>query len=127
MDYRLRKDPRVTVMERTNARYPVSLPEKADLATIDVSFISLEKIIPSVVKMLKDGGYMVVLVKPQFEAMKKEVGRGGVIKQPEIHARVLGRFIDWLTDQGYRLRGLVTSPISGASGNREFLVLLEIT
>ncbi len=127
LDYRLRKDSRVTVIERVNARYPITLPEKIDLATIDVSFISVEKIIPSVVQLLNDDGYLVVLIKPQFEARRKEVGKGGVIKQPATHARVLGRFIAWATEQSLRLRGLAASPILGASGNREFFVLLKLT
>ena len=127
LDYRLRCDPRVKVMERVNARYPVSLPEKVDLATIDLSFISVEKVIPSVVQLLKDDGYLLVLIKPQFEAKRNEVGRGGIVKQPIVHARVLGRFIAWLIDHGYRLGGLVASPILGASGNMEFFVLLRLT
>jgi len=125
LDYRLRQDPRVVVMERINARYSFSIPEKVDLATFDLSFISVEKVIPSVACLLKDGGYLLVLLKPQFEARKGEVGRGGVVKQTEIQARVLGRFIAWLTEHGFRLGGLVESPIVGASGNREFVVMLR--
>jgi len=125
LDYRLRQDSRVVVMERVNARYPISLPEKIDLATIDLSFISLEKVIPSVVNLLKDNSYLLVLLKPQFEARREEVGRGGVIREPEVHARVLGRFILWITEHNLRLRGLVASPILGASGNQEFFVLLR--
>ncbi|MFC2014392.1 TlyA family RNA methyltransferase [Chloroflexota bacterium] len=125
LDYRLRQDSRVVVMERVNARYPVNLPEKADLATMDVSFISVEKVIPSIARLVKESGYILVLVKPQFEARREEVGRGGVIKQPAIHARVLGRFITWVTGHGFRLGGLVASPITGASGNREFFLLLR--
>ncbi|MEE8413963.1 MAG: SAM-dependent methyltransferase, partial [Dehalococcoidales bacterium] len=124
--YRLRRDSRVVVMEKVNARYPVTLPEKVDLATMDVSFISVEKVIPSVARLVKEGGYLLVLIKPQFEARREEVGRGGVIKQPSVHARVLGRFIAWATGQGFRLRGLIASPITGASGNREFFVLLGL-
>ena len=125
LDYRLRQDKRVIVMEQVNARYPLSIPEKVDLATIDLSFISVEKVIPSVVAILKDEGYLVVLLKPQFEAKRKEVGKGGIIKDDAIHALVIGRFINWLTANGFRLGGLVASPIFGASGNREFLVLLN--
>lgn len=124
LDYRLRQDKRVVVMERVNARYAVSLPEQVDLVTMDVSFISVQKVIPSVAKAMKPRGHLAVLIKPQFEAKREEVGKGGVIKQPEIHARVLGRFIVWATGQGFRLRGLIASPILGASGNREFFVLL---
>lgn len=126
LDYRLRQDSRVVVMERVNARYPIPLPEKVALATIDLSFISVEKVIPSVANLLKDSGFLLVLIKPQFEARREEVGKGGVIKQPIVHARVLGRFIAWVTGHGFRLGGLVTSPILGASGNKEFFVLLRL-
>ncbi|MBN1367213.1 MAG: TlyA family RNA methyltransferase [Dehalococcoidales bacterium] len=125
LDYRLRQDKRVVVMEQTNARYPLSLPEKVDLATLDLSFISLEKVIPSIAQILKDDGYLVVLLKPQFEAKRKEVGKGGIIKDKAIHALVIGRFVKWLTDNNFRLGGLVASPVFGASGNTEFLVLLK--
>jgi len=126
LDYRLRQDSRVVVMDRVNVRYPVSLPEKVDLATVDLAFISVEKIIPSVAKLLKNNGYLLVLIKPQFEAKREEVGKRGVIKQPIVHARVLGRFIAWMVEHGFRLKGLVASPILGASGNKEFFVLLEL-
>lgn len=127
LDYWLRQDSRVVVMERTNARYPIPLPEKVDLATIDLSFISVRKVIPSVVKLLKDNGYIVALFKPQFEVERREVGKGGVIKEPQLHATVLGRFIAWVVEHGYRLRGLVASPILGAEGNKEFFLLLKLT
>jgi 23S rRNA (cytidine1920-2'-O)/16S rRNA (cytidine1409-2'-O)-methyltransferase len=126
LDYRLRHDPRVVVMEGVNARYPIPLPEKVDLATIDLSFISVEKVIPSVAKLVKDGGYLLVLIKPQFEARRVEVGKGGIVKQPVVHATVLGRFIAWVVNHGFRLGGLVASPILGASGNKEFFVLLRL-
>jgi 23S rRNA (cytidine1920-2'-O)/16S rRNA (cytidine1409-2'-O)-methyltransferase len=127
LDYRLRRDSRVVVMERVNARYPVPLPEKVDLATMDLSFISVEKVLPAIVPLVKEGGCLVVLIKPQFEAKRAEVGKGGIVKQPAIHARVLGRFISWLVEHGFRLGGLVASPILGASGNREFFLLLGLT
>jgi len=114
-------------MDRVNARYPIALPEKVDLATIDLAFISVEKVIPSVVKLIKDSGYLLVLIKPQFEAERGEVGKGGVIRQPLVHARVLGRFIAWMVGHGFRLGGLVASPILGASGNKEFFILLKLT
>jgi len=126
LDYRLRRDERVVVLERVNARYPIDLPEKVDLATLDLSFISVEKVIPSAVKLLKDGGYILVLLKPQFEAKRSEVGKGGVIRQPVVHARVLGRFIAWMVNHGFRLGGLVASPILGAAGNMEFFLLLRL-
>jgi len=127
LDYRLRRDSRVVVMERVNARYPIPLPEKVDLVTMDLSFISVKKVIPSVAKLLRDEAYLLVLIKPQFEARREEVGKGGVIKEPLVHATVLGRFIAWMVEHGFRLKGLVESPILGSSGNREFFILLKLT
>ncbi len=125
LDYRLRQDKRVVVMERINARNPIPLPEKIDIITIDLSFISVTKVIPSVAELLKDDGFMVVLIKPQFEGKREDVGKGGIIKDPFLHAKILGRFITWAVGRGYRLKGLVESPILGAEGNREFFVLLK--
>ena len=124
IDYRLRTDPRVVVMEKVNARFPLPVPEKVDLATIGVSFISATKVVPNAISLLKPGGNIVLLLKPQFEAWRQEVGKGGIVKDPLVHAGVLGRFFAWAIDNGLRLKGLTTSPIEGASGNREFLVLL---
>lgn len=124
LDYKLRQDPRVVVMERINAHYPFSLPEKANLATMDLSFISVTKVIPNIVGHLTQSGYIIVLFKPQFEAERKEVAKGGIIKDPHVHARVLGRFIAWATGHDLRLLGLVASPILGAEGNKEFLIFL---
>ncbi len=126
LDWHLRNDSRVVVMEGLNARYGLDIHEKADLVTIDVSFISVKKIIPPVKSALKKNGSVIVLLKPQFEAERREVGRGGIIKNPEIHARVIGRFINWMSIEGLRLRNLTSSPISGASGNREFFVFLGL-
>jgi len=124
--YRLRTDHRVVVIERTNARYPLPIPEQIDIATIDVSFISLEKIVPNVSTITKRGGRIVCLIKPQFEAGKSLVEKGGLVKNPSVHAQVLGRFISWSIDRGYSLIGLTPSPIYGNSGNREFFVLLKV-
>ncbi|MBL7208604.1 MAG: TlyA family RNA methyltransferase [Dehalococcoidia bacterium] len=124
LDYKLRQDSRVVVMERTNAHHPFSLPEKVDIATIDLSFISVTKVIPNVTGHLTEPGHIIVLFKPQFEAERKEVPRGGIVKDPQVHAQVLGRFIVWATNNRLRLRGLVASPILGAEGNKEFLILL---
>jgi 23S rRNA (cytidine1920-2'-O)/16S rRNA (cytidine1409-2'-O)-methyltransferase len=126
IDYRLRTDPRVVVIDRTNARYPLPISEQIDIASIDVSFISLEKIVPSVADVTKHGGRIICLVKPQFEAGKSLVEKGGIVKDPAIHASVLGRFISWAIDKGYRIVGLTPSPIYGTSGNREFFVLLMV-
>ena len=124
LDYKLRQDSRVVVMERMNAHYPFSLSEKVHMATVDVSFISVTRVIPNITGHLILPGYIMVLLKPQFEAERKEVGKGGIVKDPQIHARVLGRFIVWAVDHGLRLGGLVASPILGAEGNKEFLILL---
>jgi 23S rRNA (cytidine1920-2'-O)/16S rRNA (cytidine1409-2'-O)-methyltransferase len=126
LDYRLRKDPRVVVLEGVNARFSLPLPEKVDLVTMDLSFISVEKVLPPTRANLKEEGLIVVLIKPQFEARREEVGKGGIIKDPEVHAKVLGRFILWVVDNGFRLLNLTASPILGTSGNREFLVLLAV-
>jgi 23S rRNA (cytidine1920-2'-O)/16S rRNA (cytidine1409-2'-O)-methyltransferase len=123
-DYKLRQDPRVVVMERVNAHHPFSLSEKVNITTVDLSFISVTRVIPNIVDHLTDPGYIIVLFKPQFEAKRQEVGKGGIIKDPQVHALVLGRFIAWATDHDLRLHGLVASPILGAEGNKEFLILL---
>ncbi|MFC1962673.1 TlyA family RNA methyltransferase [Chloroflexota bacterium] len=125
LDYRLRNDQRVAVMERVNARYPFFMPEKADLATIDLSFISAEKVIPNITRHLKKGGSLILLLKPQFEAGREEVGRGGVVKNPQVHARVLGHLVAWAVSRNFRLGGLIPSPILGPAGNREFLIWLR--
>jgi 23S rRNA (cytidine1920-2'-O)/16S rRNA (cytidine1409-2'-O)-methyltransferase len=122
---RLREDPRVAVMEKINARYPFVLPEKVDLITMDVSFISLTLVLPSAMEHLMPGQPVVALVKPQFEAEKGAVGRGGVIRDPQVHARVLGRVVSWAVAQGWRVRNLCPSPIQGDAGNREFFLLLQ--
>jgi len=124
LDYKIRQDPRVVVMERVNAHYPFSLPKKVNMVTIDLSFISVTKVIPNIIGHLIPPGYIIVLLKPQFEAERKEVGKGGIVKDPQVHARVLGRFIVWAVDHSLSLGGLLASPIFGAEGNKEFLILL---
>lgn len=123
LDPRLRADPRVRVMERVNVRYLEALPEAPDIATIDVSFISLQKVVPPLVKLLKGGGRILALIKPQFEARREEVGKRGVVRDPQVHAAVIGRTVAWAASQGLRLRGLTTSPLRGPAGNKEFFVL----
>lgn len=125
LDYTLRQDERVVVLERTNVHFPFSIPEKVDLSTIDVSFISLTKVIPNIIVHLKTGGFIIALLKPQFEALRGEVGKGGVIKDPLVHAKVIGRFLSWAVASGLRLKGLEASPIAGAEGNKEYLLLLS--
>lgn len=125
LDYRLRQDERVVVMEKCNARYDFELPEPVDLVVIDVSFISLALVIPPALQHLKSGRYLIALIKPQFEAPKEKVGRGGVIKDPKTHAAVLSKVINWAVRQGLRVRGLCRSPIFGDAGNAEFFLLLR--
>ncbi len=125
LDLRLRDDPRVVVMERTHIRELAALPERPDVATIDVSFISLTKVLPSVIALLRPGADIVALVKPQFEAEKHEVKRGGVVRDPLVHASVIGRVAWWCVNHRLRVRGVVASPLVGPAGNREFFLSLR--
>lgn len=120
LNQRLREDPRVTVIERVNARYPYKLPETVDMAVIDVSFISARLVIPPAAAHVKPGSPLLVLVKPQFEGRREEVGKGGIVRSPVVHARILARFFAWCASNRLRIRGLTTSPLAGADGNREF-------
>jgi 23S rRNA (cytidine1920-2'-O)/16S rRNA (cytidine1409-2'-O)-methyltransferase len=121
LNWQLRQDPRVVVMERTNARYLEQLPEKVHLVTIDVSFISLRLILPQVVKWMHPQGGVIALVKPQFEAGRRDVGKGGVVRDPAVHRRVIEEVARAAADLGLALRGLMVSPLLGPAGNREFL------
>jgi hemolysin TlyA family protein len=121
LDWRLRHDPRVVVMERTNARYLEQLPEPVHLVTVDVSFISLRLILPRAVGWLHPQGQVIALIKPQFEAGRRDVGKGGVVRDPAVHWRVLVEVIRAAADLGLTLRGLMVSPLLGPAGNREFL------
>ena len=125
LDLRLREDPRVVVMERTNIRDLASLPEPPTLATIDASFISLTKILPAVIALLAPGADIVALVKPQFEAERDEVKRGGVVRDPLVHASVIGGVAWWCVNHELRVRGVATSPLLGPAGNKEFFLLLQ--
>jgi len=124
LDYRLRSDPRVVTMERTNARYVDSLPEPIDLVVADVSFISLKLIIPKAQAWLTSTGQMVVLIKPQFEAGKDEVGKGGIIRDKEVHRAVLLAICQFIEQTELVVSGLTRSPIQGSDGNIEFLAWL---
>jgi len=122
IDYGLRQNPAVTVKEKVNAHYPFDLPGKVGLATMDVSFISVTMVIPNVLPHLGPDGQLVVLFKPQFEADRKDVGKGGVIRDPAVHAGCIGKFIIWMNQNSWSLLNLTASPIAGADGNREFLM-----
>jgi 23S rRNA (cytidine1920-2'-O)/16S rRNA (cytidine1409-2'-O)-methyltransferase len=121
----LRTDPRVVVMDRTNIRYLTSLPELPSMATIDVAFISLDLVLPPIRRLLTANGQAVCLIKPQFEAGKSLVGKGGVVRDPLTHAGVLRRVLSNARDDGWLLGGLMSSPITGPAGNREFLAWLH--
>ncbi len=126
LDYRLRRDPRVVVMERTNARYVEALPENPALAVIDASFISLRLLLPVVKRWLIPAGQVVALIKPQFEAGRSDVGKGGVVKDSAIHTSVLHEVLAAAESDGFVVRGLIRSPLKGPAGNIEFLVWLDL-
>lgn len=119
--WELRKDPRVVVLERTNARFLTALAEPVDLVVSDVSFISVRLIYPTAVNWLKEGGEVVSLIKPQFEAGRSQVGKGGVVRDPSVHRQVLEGVCESFADLGLGLRGLMVSPLLGPAGNTEFL------
>lgn len=122
---KIRNDPRVVVMERTNLRSLETLGELVDLVTLDLSFISVLKVMDAVKKVLKSDGKLIVLIKPQFEAEKHEVGRGGIIKDPLIHEKVIEKLKVGIESQGFACLGVTESPILGGSGNKEFLAYFQ--
>ncbi len=123
LHWKLRNDPRVVVMEKTNVRNLQSLPEKVDMVVVDVSFISLRTIFPNLKNLMKEDAVdLITLIKPQFEAGKKEAARGrGVIHDPDVHRKVLENVLQAAQEQGLYLHGLIRSPIKGPKGNIEFL------
>ena len=125
LDWQLRQDARVVVLERTNARYLESLPEAVAFVCIDVSFISLKLILPVVQKWLSEAADVVALIKPQFEAGKGQVGKGGVVRDVEVRQQVLEDVLNWAETHGWTRHGLIESPIQGADGNVEYLVWLK--
>ena len=126
LHWKLRNDKRVVVMEQTNARYVESLPEQVGLVTVDASFISLKILLPVIKQWINESTEIVCLIKPQFEAGKKDVSRGdGVIRDPEIHKQVLLDVLEFAQEDGFQIRGLIKSPLFGPKGNAEFLVWLN--
>jgi len=125
--WRLRQDPRVVNLERRNIRYvkPEDIGEKVDLAVIDTSFISVEKFLPNILQMVREGGWIVALLKPQFEVGKGEVGKGGVVRDKRKHQQVLDRVSRFSESIGLKVRGTMESPLLGPKGNREFFIYLE--
>jgi 23S rRNA (cytidine1920-2'-O)/16S rRNA (cytidine1409-2'-O)-methyltransferase len=122
--WKLRQDPRVIVHEQTNARYldGGTVPEPVDIVVCDASFIALSKVLEAPLKLARPGAKLVALVKPQFEAGREEVGKGGVVRDPAVHARVCNGAKDWLESQGWTVLGVANSPITGPEGNVEFLL-----
>lgn len=125
LDWKLRQDERVVVMERTNARHLTTLPEPVSFVAIDVSFISLRLILPAVKQWATDDVDIVALVKPQFEAGKRQVGKGGIVRDPTVHQEVLASLLAWCQAEGLQPHALVRSSITGSDGNVEFLVWLR--
>ena len=125
--WKLRQDPRVVVHEQTNARLLTTeqVPEPVDIVVCDASFISLTKVLEAPLKLARPGARLVALVKPQFEAGREEVGKGGVVRDPLVHERVCTQAKDWVEGQGWTVLGIVQSPITGPEGNVEFLLGAE--
>jgi 23S rRNA (cytidine1920-2'-O)/16S rRNA (cytidine1409-2'-O)-methyltransferase len=124
LSWKLRQDPRVAVHEQTSARIltPAHIPEPVDLVVCDASFIGLAKVLDRPLSFAVPGARLLALIKPQFEAGRDEVGKGGVVRDPAVHARVCADARDWLESVGWRVEGVVESPITGPEGNIEFLI-----
>jgi 23S rRNA (cytidine1920-2'-O)/16S rRNA (cytidine1409-2'-O)-methyltransferase len=122
--WKLRQDPRVIVLEQTNARFLTSdqVPESVDIVVCDASFIGLAKVLEAPLKLARPGAKLVALVKPQFEAGREEVGKGGVVRDPAVHERVCAEARAWVESQGWSVLGIAPSPITGPEGNVEFLL-----
>jgi len=125
--WKLRNDDRVEARENVNARFlkPKDFPEKFDLIVMDVSFISVTRIFPALANLLKESGKIIALIKPQFEVGKGEVGKGGIVREPEKHERVISEVNKFAESVGLKVINIIDSPILGAEGNREFLALYE--
>jgi len=125
LDWKLRQDDRVVVLEETNARYITKedIPDAIDLITCDVSFIGLEKVLPAGMALCHAGSVLVALIKPQFQAGPDQVSKGGIVRDPKIHEAVCEQVSQWVNAQpDWRVIGITASPITGAKGNREFLI-----
>ena len=122
--WKLRQDPRVVVLEQTNARHLTTeqVPEPVDIVVCDASFIGLAKVLDAPLTLARRGAKLVALVKPQFEAGRAEVGKGGVVRDPAVHQRVCDQAAEWVAAQGWDVLGIVPSPITGPEGNVEFLL-----
>jgi 23S rRNA (cytidine1920-2'-O)/16S rRNA (cytidine1409-2'-O)-methyltransferase len=128
MAWKLRQDPRVVTIERTNIRHmPFEMiPEAVDMVTIDVSFISLKIVVPAVTAFLRKEGFILALIKPQFEVGKDQVGKGGVVRDPKLHDRVIEDLSSFFIGTGFGCENVIQSPLLGPKGNREFFILLQL-
>ena len=126
--WKLRNDPRVVIIERKNVRYikPSDIGEPVDIATIDVSFISLKLVLPVVKNLLKENGEIIALIKPQFEVGRGEVGKGGIVREKEQHEKVISEIKSFAIDSGFKVLNVTKSPIAGQKGNVEFLIYLQL-
>ena len=124
MAWKIRQDPRVVVIERVNVRDmdPSLVPERVDLVVIDVSFISLEKVIPAVLKFLKPQAELIALIKPQFEVGREQVGKGGIVRDEAARGAARERIAGFVREQGFDVKGVIPSPITGQDGNVEYLM-----
>jgi len=125
--WKLRNDPRVTVMEKVNARFLSrdDIPEVADLCVIDVSFISLTLILPRAFELIAPEGMILALIKPQFELQRKDVGRGGIVREPALHEKAQQKIVKFVEEANYHVVGLVPSTITGTDGNQEFFICIR--
>jgi 23S rRNA (cytidine1920-2'-O)/16S rRNA (cytidine1409-2'-O)-methyltransferase len=125
--WKLRQDPRVAVHEQTNARYLTDaiITEPVDLVVCDASFIGLAKVLDAAIDFVKPGGRLIALIKPQFEAERSEIGKGGVVRDPLVHKRVCAAAEAWIESRGWGVAGVVESPITGPEGNKEFLLAAQ--
>lgn len=118
---KIKNDPRLVVLERTNLRDLNDVGEFVDLVTLDLSFISVLKVMDAVKRLLKPNGQLIVLIKPQFEAARHEIGKGGIVKDPLVHKKVVDHIVNEMTKAGFTTHGVIESPITGTDGNKEFL------
>jgi 23S rRNA (cytidine1920-2'-O)/16S rRNA (cytidine1409-2'-O)-methyltransferase len=127
LDWRLRNDPRVVVLEKINARFlsREHVPELVDLSVIDVSFISLTLILPNAFDLTTSSGVILVLIKPQFELQRTDVGKGGIVRDPELHRKARERIVTFVTKSGHMVTGIVPSAIKGTDGNQEFFACIR--
>jgi 23S rRNA (cytidine1920-2'-O)/16S rRNA (cytidine1409-2'-O)-methyltransferase len=127
LDWKLRNDPRVIVLEKINARFLTrdQVQELVDICVIDVSFISLTLILPNALALLKPDGVILVLIKPQFELQRSEVGKGGIVRDPRLHQKAQDKIVAFVSDLGHVIAGIAPAAIKGADGNQEFFACIR--